>query len=81
MTRQPIKRQLQQRQNLSQNHVIRNHHLAMLPNSDIRETNRPGGKIQRVAAMTLLALLSPAKKDDMEGVGWDLASPICKIWN
>jgi hypothetical protein len=81
MTRQPTKRRLQQRQNLNQNHVIQNLHLAMLPNSGIRETNQPDGKIRRVAVMTLLDLLSPAKKDGMEEVGWDLASPICKIWN
>ena len=81
MTRQPIKKLWHRRQNLNQDHVILNHHLAMLPNSGIRETNQPDGKIQRVAAMTLLALLSLAKKGDKGGVGWDLASPICKIWN
>lgn len=82
MTRQPIKKLWHQRQNLNPNHVILNNHLAMLPNNGIRETNQPDGKIQRVAAMTLLALLSLAKKGDKGGgVGWDLASPICKIWN
>jgi hypothetical protein len=53
----------------------------MLPNNGIRETNQADGRIQRVVAMILLALLSPAKKVGKGGVGWDLASPICKIWS
>lgn len=81
MTRQPTKKLWRQCQSLNQDHVIRSHHLAMLPNNGIRETNQADGKIQRVVAMILLALLSPAKKVDKGGVGWDLASPICKIWS
>lgn len=79
MTRQPTKKPWQRRQNLNRNHVTTSNNLAMLPNHGMRETNQPDGKIQKVAAMTLLALLFLAKKGDRGGVRWDLASPICKI--
>ena len=79
MTRQPIKRPWHQRQNWNPNHVTPNHHLAIPPDNDIRGTNQLDEKIQRVVVMTLLALLSLAKKGDMGGVEWGLASPICKI--
>lgn len=79
MTHPPIKRPWHQRQNRNLNHVIMNHHLAILIGNDIRETSHLDVKIQRVAVMTLLVLRFLVKKGGKEGAEWDPAPPICKI--